>query len=48
MLTENEGMLASAATSSLVAESLRKHGITKSVVDPVWQPIPMYFGGSLI
>lgn len=30
-----EGMLASAATVSLIARSLRDYNITKSVVDPV-------------
>lgn len=40
----SKGMLASATTVSLVAESLREHNITKSVVDPVcrhlneWNP----------
>lgn len=29
------GMLASAATVSLIAESLRKYNISKSVIDPV-------------
>jgi hydroxymethylpyrimidine/phosphomethylpyrimidine kinase len=33
-------MLATASTVSLVAESLRRHNITKSVVDPVSLSLP--------
>jgi hydroxymethylpyrimidine/phosphomethylpyrimidine kinase len=35
-----KGMLASAATVSLIAKSLRDYNITKSVVDPVRRHSP--------